>query len=611
MSNNRHSKSSLITASFLLILSYIIKIFDTPIILQLYDQQQFALLNFLTGVTVHQPLGFYEGRCIETIFGPLTFVLSGIALLIMALKYFQDAKSLKFGLFIFLYLLLTRPEVLLFPPYGDTASGAFVEAIWLFQHSFDYASLAQQPIFIQGGPKVYLFSLYPTYIALLMKIIAHAKTFLVINHLLVFYFSSVVIVYFRKILLEIFDQKKAMLISIFFISFPLFQTQVEAINMEMTILLFAMMAMFYLLKKNVFLASLLTIVGVCIKGYASIFCATVFFISLFLFFISDDRWKKWKDLGWGAFAMVCGVGITYASLFILNSSAHVDKVGMFEGWPRMKEFVVTYLYIISLFLFLGYYFKDKKEGHADSMIEYLKDHYQVLIFFVCSLGWFFLFLHSFGDQIRYKLILIPFCIICITYVASQYLRSDRWLNGALKGLIVFFFFCSYGFLQYPSEVNDDAKLERSLEYRADLELDLRLVRRLEEHYADNLISAPFTTAQILGMPELTYTTKKLDVMIYEFPIKYGTIKMFKGLKDIDIKKTIWVWIKVKLAPHLKELKEYPIGPHDVVMEEIDYGRRKATLFRGGVSIEKLRRFARKVRREMAIEDAKKKAVLEP
>ncbi len=49
--------------------------------------------------------------------------------------------SIMLGICFFLLLCIFRYQVLFFPPYWDSITGLFAEAIWLNDHQFDYYKL--------------------------------------------------------------------------------------------------------------------------------------------------------------------------------------------------------------------------------------------------------------------------------------------------------------------------------------------------------------------------------------------------------------------------------------------------------------------------------------
>ena len=157
----------------------------------LYQNQEIDLFNIIIKApSQHAPLSFYLGRIHEIIIGPFSQVFAGLFLLSLIYLYFRQVSLKIFALIIFIFLVITKYEVLTFPPYGDAIGGPFAEAIWLFQNSFNYQGLLNQPGYAAGGPKVYIFSIFPTYLALLMKCSPSVKVFIVFNHLVFFCYGS-------------------------------------------------------------------------------------------------------------------------------------------------------------------------------------------------------------------------------------------------------------------------------------------------------------------------------------------------------------------------------------------------------------------------------------
>src|SRR5688572_6089641 len=68
----------------------------------------------------------------------------------------------KLGVALSALLLAVRGYVLLDPPYWDALMGAFPQGVWLARNGFDVARLlTEEPVFTEGGPNVYPFSVYP------------------------------------------------------------------------------------------------------------------------------------------------------------------------------------------------------------------------------------------------------------------------------------------------------------------------------------------------------------------------------------------------------------------------------------------------------------------
>jgi len=576
----------IICIGLLIILSIGFEYGGPKVVEHLYSQEKINVLNQWLDHSQREPLNFYLGSMEERIFGPLSILCSTLAFFIFAFVFLNQAGRLQLCFAVFVYLVITKFEVLLFPPYGDSASGPFAEAIWLYHHGFNYAELAKQPGFIEGGPKVYLISLYPTVMAFLMKMITHTKTFIVFNHLLVFAQAAVIITIFREMLTRLCSRNLALLVSLVILSLPLFSSQVEQINMEIPTLFFATLSIYFLSLKNLKVALAMGMLAAMIKIYAVIVPATIFVIGLYLFLFDEQKRHKPMTLIWSlAAALFCGV-MVYLDYMSFNVKGDLPRVGFLEGWDRLKNVNILFYYLYSLGAFVILFFLDKVRNSQQPFKVLMEKRFTALISFILVAGWIVLFINSGSFVPRYALLIAPFCVVCIFYVVQSIIRFEKLLFVILVGFLSFFAISSYGKFNHPKNSRIHAVLERNLEYRNDLELHRLLAKRIERNYSAYTISAPFTVAQKLALPELGYVQKKLDVMIYEFPCSYGGIKNFKGLKHVDVGRTIWVDYKAALTSRLAEKIPYPVDPMDRVIEEIVWGGRTAKLFRGGIAVEK-------------------------
>ncbi|HBR15124.1 MAG TPA: hypothetical protein DD723_06240 [Candidatus Omnitrophica bacterium] len=569
-------------------LAFFMKFYGPQAVESLYAQGAIGFLNKMAGVDTARSLEFYLGKTQETFWGPGSVLLSGLAFLAFALMYLRRIGHWKFGAAVFLYLLATKWEILLYPPYGDSASGPFVEAIWLVHHHFDYIGLAREPGFISGGPKVYLFSIYPTYVAGLMTLIPNVKVFLMINHLLVFAFGAAIVSLLRRISLKFFDATTALLISLLLLSLPLFHSQVEALNMEIPALLPIMGSLYYLVNRRMGPACVMSMLAALVKVYAVIAGATVFVAGMGLYFFDKEHRFKARTLGWSLLAIFFAAAVAYAERFFFHDQWQVSKVGLWEGWKYIKSLKTTHLYFLSVMMFAGLFLKEKRTNVQEPLIFFLRRHYAALVFFLYSGAWFFVFLNS-GSMIpRYLLLIAPSMVFLLFYVLRAVMGSEKILCFLVTGLIAFSLFCSYGFPYPPLEKVIHSWLERSLEYRNDIQLQMKLARVIEDKYSDYTIGAPFTIAQTLGLPELGFVTKKLSVMIFDHPCVYGGIQHFRGLQYLDMNRTLWVGFETNVPPPLDQWIEYPVGPQDHVVDTVSVGYRTVKLFLGGFSIEKMR-----------------------
>ncbi|MDP8265979.1 MAG: hypothetical protein P9M07_03435 [Candidatus Aceula meridiana] len=551
----------------------------------LFDSKNFTPLNAVAGCQTICAKEFYLGQFEDIIFGPLSIFCAGFLFLLICLRYRKKLSPPWFGVTVFAYFLITKFDTFLFPPYGDSASGPCMEAVWLLRNNFNYFALHREALFVHGGPKAYLTSLYPTYLALLMKILPGSKIFLIVNHLITMVLSTVIIVVFRKIAEQLFSKKESLLIAIFFMALPIYQSQSEQINMEIPILIFLILSFYYLGQKRFFYSAWTAGLAGLIKVYAVYMGISVFIVSLFEFFTGEKR--KIKTLLSGFFALMFAAFGAYTLFFLINTGiGKADKIGFFQGWHLIKKFPVTYVYLISLGVYLGVAFrfiKRRSLSFFKGFIIFIQENYLVSTMVLVCAGWFALFLNSAWIAPRYTLILLPSLLIVVFGCARFFIKSEKVFTRVLIALILFSFLSSYGLVYKAITIQDYAIAERSLEYRNDIRLHIRLGKLIEDKYSNFTIAAPFNFAQMYGFPEIGFVNKQLDVMIFLFPCTYGNIKNFDGIQNLNIRKIIWIGVKTPFIVH----PLFPIGPHDRIIESLSSGNKSAQLFLGGFSIDKV------------------------
>ncbi len=556
---------------------FIFKLAGPAWIARLFKEKAFVLLNSLSLNQGIQTLDFYQGRIQETFLGPATQSLAFVLLAFMLWQYFRDVSVKVFAVIIFIFLLITKYEVLFFPPYGDSIGGPFAEGLWLYQHGFNYVGLFNEPNFTVGGPRVYFFSLYPGFLALTLKLIPWTKVFLLFHHVLTFALTAVVIAILREYGRKVFEPVLAFLMALVLLALPLFQSQAEAINMEMPVTFLMVVSAYALGNKRWGEAAIFAILAAAVKGIGIIACGAVFIVLCFaLLAVRDIKEKLY--LGSLAFLSASSAVFIVGAKFLFRD-AHVQQ-GMVKwdaGWPSLKKEFIFYLFLAACIVVLLDLLK--RLGRKQK-INFLLPGVMGLF----AAGWFLLFLNFYAVSPRYRVALYPFLVFFVVYGVTLFLKSKTLVRVVAFGVLVTACLYSYGSFYGSVPDNDHVLLERSLEYRNDLEVNRRLVRVAEESYSDQLIVAPFTIAQALAIPELGYVTKKLKVMIYGFSLKYGNIANYPGLRNLNLRKTLFVGVVI--APISSDFA-FPVGPRDIIIEELAVGNKKASFFRGGFAIETL------------------------
>jgi len=551
---------------------------------QLYETEEFSTLNQLAKVSTNQSLDYYIGRIDDEWVGPMSNVIFHGLLAGFCLLFLRQASSRIFFLSIFVFLIVTKFNVLFYPPYGDAIGGPFAEGWWLAQNNFNYPGLAEELPYQAGGPRVYFFSIYPTYLALLYKLISNIKTFLVINHMFVYAMAAGIIVCVRNLLKSQFSSAIAMLGSIIVLALPIFQSQTEAINMELPCLLFSVLAITYLVQRRIVLASLYAVISTLIKGHGLIPSATVIIMTLLLIIFNKNfrRWPVFLSL-----ALVSAISLFKmgSKFFLKDQHVSAGMVKLFAGLPSLKIMTLPWIYGISLLIFISVLcIKEKSFKNITTALA--RKYYSVGVIFVCALFWYLMFLNFYAVSPRYKLALAPYLVMCLIFAVLMIRQVRSMATYLLFGTILVTSLGSYGLYHYRLPANYHVMSERSLQYRNNVKMDMKLAKLLEEEYSQYKVGAPFIMAQMLAMPELGYVSKPLDVMAYGMPVRYGNIKNFEGLKKSDIIGTIWVGVAANYIE--KPNFTYPVHKSDKVIRKFELGENEAVIFRGGFAIEQRR-----------------------
>jgi len=391
---------------------YLVKYGGPLAVEHLFNQRNFSLLNLLTRAQGQQSLGFYLGGIEQFLLGPVSLVLAGWVFLAGAARFLRGANPNIFGLAVLGFLILTRPEVLLYPVYGgDAIIGPWSEGIWLARNHFDYLALAKEPGFTFGGPKTYLFSIYPGFLALSMALTPSAKVCLFINHLLTFAMAAVMIALFREVLRRIYDEGTALLGSLVLLSFPLMQSQLEMINMEMPCLFFAFLSAYFLFRQKFMLAAVMSVVSALVKKTGAISCIAVFVVCSICFLLVPKYRYRWSVLATGGLALVAGAGIVLLSMHV------VGHVGVFKLYSfRIVSDVLFAFFVVGTLLGLIRLALSWKMGWTLGPGEVQNLKYSAWgIFWLYAVLWFLLFTVFTDLAPRYKLLTYPFLFFVLFF----------------------------------------------------------------------------------------------------------------------------------------------------------------------------------------------------
>jgi len=249
---------------------------------------------------------------------------------------FVDAWLLPFAVAMFV-VTIYRAEIIASPPYWDSAMGLFVEADYLAQSNFDYRRLAlEEKSFVNGGPAVYITSIMPTLLALLMRIAPHPTLMLVIAHLATFACAAAIFVMAYGVLEPRIGSGGALLAGLALLTTPLYVVQIDMIGMELPMIAFGMLALLLLSRQKFAAAALATLGAFCVKMSGGLLTAALL-LYLGLLVTTGLRHmearllrKCWLGLGACALVLVFEIG-TFAWLNNLpNRTFEAYEAGSFN-----------------------------------------------------------------------------------------------------------------------------------------------------------------------------------------------------------------------------------------------------------------------------------------
>ncbi len=555
-----------------------------------YANHNYSLLNKLSASKQIQSLDYYIGKVEDVCIGPISNWVMHLVFAIFCLLYLRSLTFKRFALCVFLFLIVSKFNVLFYPPYGDAIGGPFIEGWWLAKHNFDYVQLFHQPGYNFGGPKVYMFSIYPTYLAILLKLIPYTKAFLVVNHLIVYLMAALTVAFTREIILRDHDTRVATLTSLVLLALPIFQSQTEAINMELPYLFFSIISVYFLTFKRMGKALFFAFIATLVKGHGLLNCGIIVFFSVLFFFFGEKEGEsqtfaqRSRYLVYGFIAAVIAF-LKLGSKFLLKDQhASTGMIKFLIGWASLKHMRHPFVYLATFIVFLAIVLIKKRFQFVSFVRSLLGEYYVRFVVYVSAGMWYLLFLNFYAVSPRYMLGMTPFIIAGIVYaflLAIPYL--NRFSTLLLLIILSVTSLNSYGLSHKGQGITYHVLSERSLQYRNDLKLNMKMAKDLQEHYSQYTIGAPFITAQILSIPELGFVDKPLKVMVYGMPILYGDIKKFEGLEKMSIMNTLWIGMPYQFK--VKGEFTYPVSKKDKVVKKLVLGDNYAVYFMGGLSID--------------------------
>lgn len=419
--------------------------------------------------------------------------------------------------------------------------GLFVEANFLAETDFSYARLIyEEKRFLDGGPAVYVISIMPTLLALVMKLAPSMQTVFVIGHLFTFACAAAVAVLTFALLHRQTGPIGAGLIAAAIVTAPIFAVQVDMIGMDLPLAAIGLVVAGYLTKRRYLAAGLAATFAFVIKLSGAVLTAAT--ACFFLLILVLARWKTPSNtqrrmwLGAGVALLLIGLQLLSANWRSSLPTAASDDwdVANGQGWKSLStvlvgcpELVVVALVTatLSIAAALGWLFARYREGKTvpgtGFNLKMLQDgvtQNPIPVF-----AWIVVTGTVMGVWLSYTIpryLVLPIPLLYATCGLLLFARPRlRPAAGVLvAGLVVFNVANTNGrFLPPIATVGTDtehdrrtgAMLERSREYLDDHYDNLKVIELIKEKYSDRTILAGNPFSYFLSLPRLGYVDKPL------------------------------------------------------------------------------------------------------
>lgn len=449
------------------------------------------------------------------------------------------------GIVVLALLLALRWDTLGDPPYWDALMGAFPQGLWLARHDFDVVGLlTREPVYTQGGANVYPFSVYPPLVGALYAAALSRGAMFAALHVLSLASAAVSAAAIYAVARRRLPAPAGLLISAVFVATPLCQSLASQMNMDVLLVAATALSFEALDRRKSGRAAFWALAALLVKPTA------VILIGANLVCCALLAWRpRWCGLGTegaseeerararrGVWLHAALLVVFCAQVALLSRYATGPAyVELFGGWKRLFGRVV---WVIPEFgLALGIFFlglpllvKRMRGGHA----RWIQVH--CAVFLVA----FLLFYGQYTNPLpRYFLQAYPYLLmwLALSLYGSESHATVR--HGLLLSAIGYHVF-SWNGAVYPSRPsgwqvpgiateipgNDGYILERSMEYRDDLRLDLKLARALEQRRLDRsntIVVANWPLLHLLAFPEFGYlgdapgwrTSAMGDALLYD------------------------------------------------------------------------------------------------
>lgn len=466
------------------------------------------------------------------------------------------------GAFLLVWLIITlwRSPVITEPPYWDSAMGLFVEANFLAETNFSYGRLIyEEKRFLDGGPAVYVISIMPTLLAVVMKLAPSTQAVFVIGHLFTFACAAAVAVISFALLHHQTGRVGAGLIAAAIVTAPVFAVQVDMIGMDLPVAALGLVVVGYLSKRHYLAAGVAATFAFLIKLSGAVLTAAT--ACFFLLLLILARWKGPSNLqrrmwlGAGGALLLIGLQLLSANWRSSLPTAASDDwdVANAQGWKSLSTVLVgcpevVVVAILTAILSVGaatvwlmaQYRETKTEPGTKFGLKTIHDgiaRNPLPVF-----AWIVVTGTLMGVWLsytipRYLILPIPLLYTTCGLLLFSQPRLRPVATVLVAVLVVFNVANSSGRFLPPIAVEGTdtehdrrtgAMLERSREYLDDHYDNLKVIELIEEKYADRTILAGNPFSYFLSIPRLGY----IDEPLHGYAVNTFSSESFPPLEEI-------------------------------------------------------------------------------
>lgn len=506
---------------------------------------------------------------------------------------------------VLLALLAIHARALRDPPYWDALIGSFPQGLWLARHDFDLVRLVtQEKTCQQGGPNVYPFSLYPLLIGVLYAWRLVPGVVFLTMHLVSLALAATCAAVLFALARRRLEAPLGMLVTLLFVSAPLFQSLAAQMDMDMPLCACTLLSLRSLDRQRFPAAWSWSLLALAIQPRG-----VIVVVANLAALVLCAAWPRVAQcarrenpaaaprtaLLW-ALAHLGLVALFGLELFLLarfsGTPAHVGLLGGFAGlWERFLWIVPEYgvaLHAALVFVLLAAVraWRSRASWHE----------LHLALFVLVFIGFYGQYTNTLA---RYFLQSYPHVLLLVLGGLPRGARATAWTAGllALASLVQGLNHAGVLYPPVPSgwsvpgyadadlRSNDGHLLERSMEYRDDLALNLEIARYLERFERERtVVVANWPLPHALAVPEFGYVDRPWRTSSQAPPLTFDPLAVpYRELYDTSarpIRKRMDVDAVWVMVPNVYVLPNLALQPRlDVVTKVLERGAHRAFIVR--------------------------------